>query len=231
MSMRPARSPVFPRFSRSVLGVFGGLLGGLAGASGLFAVGAVVVLASRPAQASIVMALELSDLVQQADQIVVVDVLSQHADWDTKHQRILSTIELEVVERWKGNGATGGAASDRITVVQPGGTVGDLTMTVTGLSTFTPGERALVFLRGNAASAHVLGMGQGKRRVRFEAATNRWLVHAPDLRNATLVKPRLASPAAGPAAGSLQRVVPPSGETALDDLRAQVKALIGTTPR
>jgi hypothetical protein len=106
-----------------------------------------------------------------------------------------------------------------------------LTMTVTGLSTFTAGERALVFLRGDAAAAHVVGMSQGKRRVRFEAATNKWLVHAPDLRDATLVKRRLATPAAGPAAGSLQRVVPPARETALDDFRAQIKALIGTTPR
>jgi len=229
MSMRPTRSLVFPRTLRSVHGALGVFLGGLGWAASLFVGGAF--LESRSAQASIVMALELPDLVQQADQIALVDVLSQHADWDSKHERILSTVELKVVERWKGDRAAGDAASDRITVVQPGGTVGDLTMTVTGLSTFTAGERALVFLRGNVSAAHVVGMGQGKRRVRFEAATNRWLVHAPDLRNATLVKPRVATPAAGPAAGSLQRVTPPAGETALDDLRVQVKALMGTTAR
>jgi len=57
------------------------------------------------------------------------------------------------------------------------------------------------------------------------------VVHAPDLRNATLVKRRLATPAAGAATGSIQRVVPPARETALDDFREQVKALLGTTPR
>jgi len=226
MFMRPPRRPLLPRLSKSVRRA----LGGVGWVAGLLACGAVF--QSRPAQASIVMALDLPDLVQRADHIALVDVLSQHADWDSKHERILSTIELKVVERWKGGGATAsGAPSDRITVIQAGGTVGDLTMTVTGLSTFAAGERALVFLRGDATAAHVVGMSQGKRRVRFEAATNQWLVHAPDLHDATLVKPRLATPAAGAAAGSLQRVIPPAREATLDDFRAQVKAIIGTTPR
>src|SRR4051794_36092267 len=120
MPMRPFRRPFFARFLRSVRCV----LGGVGWAAGLLAGGAV--LQSRPARASIVMALDLPDLVQQADQIALVDVLSQHADWDSKHERILSTIELRVVERWKGNGsAPGGAAtpaagapSDRIMVIQ-----------------------------------------------------------------------------------------------------------------
>lgn len=184
------------------------------------------------ARASIVLALDLPDLVKQADHIALVDVVSQHADWDTKHQRIISSIEVSVVERWKGASATtAGVTGDRMTILQPGGTVGDLTMTVTGLSTFRAGERALVFLRGDATAAHVVGMSQGKRRVHFEASTNRWLVHAPDLNQATLVKPRVATPASGEAAGSLQRVVPPARDTALEDFRAQVKALLGTSTR
>ena len=156
---------------------------------------ATTLLGSR-AWSSIVMALDLSELVTQADHIAVVDVTSKHADWDAKHERILSTIELQVVERWKGQPAAG-ASGDRITVIQPGGTVGDLTMTVTGLSTFVPGERALVFLRGDATAANVLGMSQGKRLVRYEATTQKWLVHAPDLRQMTLVKKPIQTPATG----------------------------------
>src|SRR5438132_9343092 len=153
MSMRPPRSPLAPRLSKSVRRVSCGVLGAVGWVAGLLAGGAVF--QSRPAQASIVMALDLPDLVQQADHIALVDVLSQHADWDSKHERILSTIELKVVERWKGRGApASGVPSDRITVIQAGGTVGDLTMTVTGLSTFAAGERALVFLRGDATAAH-----------------------------------------------------------------------------
>src|SRR5699024_10782450 len=98
-------------------------------------------------------------------------------------------------------------------------------------SRFSAGERALVFLRGEATSAHVGGMSQGKRRVRFEATSNRWLVRGPDLREATLVKPRVSTPASGNVSGSLQRVVPQIRETALDDLRAEVKSLLGTTSR
>lgn len=179
--------------------------------------------ASRAANASIVMALDLPALVQQADHIALVDVVSQRSDWDVKHERILSTIDLKVVERWKGQVSSG---EDRITIVQPGGTVGDLTMTVTGLSTFTPGERALVFLRGTTASAHVLGLSQGKRLVRYETASKKWLVHAPDLRQTTLVKPPVASPVHGTSAAQTVRALPGVRETGLDDFRAEVKALL-----
>src|SRR5436190_14153070 len=177
--------------------------------------GAATTSASRPAQASIVVAMDLSDLVKRAEHIVLVDVLSKQADWDSKHERILSTIELKVVERWKGQTPTGGA-EERITVVQPGGTVGDLTMTVTGLSAFAPGERALLFLTGTTQNAHVLGMSQGKRAVRFDTSSQRWIVHAPDLRQTTVVRPRISSPS-GTAAAPLQRTVPAFREAALDD--------------
>ena len=190
---------------------------------------ATTLLGSR-AWSSIVMALDLSELVTQADHIAIVDVTSKHADWDAKHERILSTIELQVVERWKGQPAAG-ASGDRITVIQPGGTVGDLTMTVTGLSTFVPGERALVFLRGDATAANVLGMSQGKRTLRFEKASKTWMVHAPDLRQATLVKPRVMTPQSGAPAGSLVPAAPSVRETGLDDLRTRVKALLATRAR
>ena len=127
MSMRASRLPLLPRLSMSARRALAGVLGGVGVgwvSAGLLAFGAVLL--SRPAQASIVMALDLPDLVQQADHIALVDVLSQHADWDSKHERILSTIELKVVERWKGRGApASGVPSDRITVIQAGGTVGD----------------------------------------------------------------------------------------------------------
>jgi hypothetical protein len=190
----------------------------------------VTLLAPGPARASIVMALDLPDLVRQADHIALVDVVSQQSAWDTKHERIISTVELAVVERWKG-AAPPGAASDHLTIVQPGGTVGDLTMTVTGLSTFSPGERALVFLRGASTNAQVLGMSQGKRLVRFEATSKKWLVHAPDLRQTTLVKAPLQTPASGAAGLRPVRVTPTVRETGLDELRTQVQSLLRTTSK
>ena len=186
---------------------------------------------SRPAVASIVVAMDLPAMVQQADHIAVVDVVSTSADWDAKHEKIFTTVELNVVERWKGAPVAG--APDHLRVIQPGGTVGDLTMTVTGLSTFSPGERALVFLRGTATNARVLGLGQGKRPMRLESSSGKWLVSRPNMRQATLVKPRSATPVSGDTAGKVSPIVPaaPSAESArdraLEEMRSEVKSLLG----
>jgi hypothetical protein len=190
------------------------------------------------AEASIVVAMDLPALVQQAEHIAVVDVVSTSADWDAKHERIFSTIDLKVVERWKGTAPSTG--EDRLRIVQPGGTVGDLTMTVTGLSTFTVGERALVFLRGTANHARVLGMSQGKRPMRFVATSGKWMVGAPNLHQATLLKPRDPATTSGKLPTSLPPAATPTTPTPtaattrereVEALRTEVKALVGTAGR
>jgi len=70
--------------------------------------------------ASLVLALDLPTMVSRAEHVAVVDVASVKADWDAHHEQILTTIDLVVVESWKG----GDAPSSHLTVVQPGGTVG-----------------------------------------------------------------------------------------------------------
>lgn len=136
------------------------------------------------AHASIMIGLDLPAMVQQADHIAVVEVESVKSAWDERHERIFTTVQLKVIEKWK---TAGVAATERLTVVQPGGTVGDIRMTVTGLGTFVPGERSLVFLRGPAERAQVVGMTQGKRAMKYQAASRTWLVAPPDLRQAHLV--------------------------------------------
>jgi hypothetical protein len=194
--------------------------------------------APRGADASIMIALDLSNLVQQADHIAVVEVGSVTAAWDEKHERIYSTIQLKVIERWKGTG--GDAAAESLTVVQPGGTVGDLRMTVFGMSTFVPGERSLVFLRGPAQHAQVVGMTQGKRSMRYESAARTWMVAPADLRHAKLVRPppghSIAPTALSSAPASAQSAPPvattPGRDLAVrdlpvDDIRNEIKRLIG----
>jgi len=203
------------------------------------AIGALVALPAlssfRPAAASIVVAMDLPALVKQADHIAVVDVLSTSADWDAKHQKIFTTVELRVIERWKGAPPSGTA--DHLRIVQPGGTVGDLTMTVTGLSTFSPGERALVFLRGTATNARVLGLGQGKRPMRLESSSGKWMVSHSRLHQTTLVKPPAPASASGGAPGQtagkavpIVPTTPPADATrerGLDEMRSEVKSLLG----
>jgi len=104
-------------------------------------------------------------------------------------------------------------------VVQPGGTAGDMTMVVFGMSRFTAGERALVFLQGPATGARVVGMAQGKRLVQRDAASGRWLVHVPDHSGASFIRNAPTPPATS---------VPVFEAAArpLDDLRAEVRDLV-----
>ena len=180
----------------------------------------VLTLSAPAARASLVLALDLPTMVTRAERVAVVDVVSVKSDWDARHEQILSTVDLIVVESWKG----GDAPASHLTIVQPGGTVGDLTQTVHGMSRFVPGERAVVFLAGTAARASVVGMAQGKRLVRRDAASGRMLVHVPDKSGATFLR---TTPASANAPVFDLRARP------LDDLRADVRTLMtkpSTTP-
>jgi len=196
----------------------------IAAAAAALSVFGVLTLSAPPARASLVLALDLPTMVTRADRVAVVDVVSVKSDWDAHHEQILSTVDLIVVESWKG----GDAPASHITIVQPGGTVGDLTQTVHGMSRFVPGERAVVFLTGTAARASVVGMAQGKRLVRRDAASGRMIVHVPDKSGATFIRTTPASTTAP--------VFDLRGRP-LDDLRADVRTLMtkasttpGTTP-
>jgi hypothetical protein len=181
-----------------------------------FAVALLTAGVASPARASLVLALDLPTMVTRADTVAVVDVASVKADWDANHEQILTTIDLVVVESWKG-GASSGA---HLTVVQPGGTVGDLTQTIHGMTRFVPGERAVVFLSGRPDRGAVVGMAQGKRLVRRDTATGRFMVHAPDKAGATFIR---STPSSTPSPVFDLRVRP------LDELRADVRALAAKT--
>lgn len=167
---------------------------------------------AAPVRASLVLALDLPTMVSRAEHVAVVDVASVKSDWDARHEQILTTIDLVVVESWKG----GDAPSSHLTVVQPGGTVGDLTQTIHGMTRFVPGERAVVFLSGRPERLTVVGMAQGKRGVRRDDATGRFLVHAPDKAGATFIRSTTTT-----------RPSPVFEHNArpLEDLRADVRAL------
>ena len=162
------------------------------------------------ARASLLRAMSLGELTHSADRIVVGTVLSVDASWDVQHRRILSTIEVNVEENWKGLTA----ASQRITIVQPGGSVGELEMTVHGMPAFSAGERAVLFLQGQRRF-QVVGMGQGKRTLSWDGASNRWLAESPDTEGVVEVGP-------GASLRQVKRIRPVS----LSDLHAQVLRII-----
>jgi len=171
----------------------------------------------RAGHASLVLALDTNELTKRADHIAVADVLSVQSAWDQSHKKIFTTIELSVVESWKG----GTQPASHITVVQPGGTVGDIAMTVFGMSHFTPGERTLVFLRGTTGAAGVVGMAQGKRPMTRDAASGKWTVGLSNSAGLERVSPTGNKPSTSPATE-----VPRS----LDDMRGQVQQILRAQP-
>jgi hypothetical protein len=164
------------------------------------------------AVASMVLAMELPELTAKSERIVVGEVMAVRSGWDKSHKRILSTIEIQVAEAWKG----AMPADGRLTLVQPGGAVDGIEMRVHGLPAFEAGERAVLFLRGAAARPMALvGMGQGKRGLRFEPVAKRWMVDGGD---------RSAAVSFDPQGKPLP--VAPVASLPLDELRRQVRSLM-----
>jgi hypothetical protein len=170
-------------------------------------------LVARVSDASLVLALDTTELTKRADHIAVADVLTVQSAWDQAHKKIFTTIELSVVESWKG----GAKPASHITVMQPGGTVGDIAMTVFGIPQFTPGERGLFFLRGTPAAAGVVGMAQGKRPMLRDATSGKWTVGVAS--GAGLERM--------PLKGAPTTV---EGPRSLDEMRGQVQQILKAQP-
>ena len=170
------------------------------------------------ARASLVEAMDLAALASAAQRIVVGEVVSVSSAWDAEHRRIFTTTVVKVAETWKSDGAP----AERLKVVQLGGSVGDIEMRVHGLAAFQVGERAVLFLGtggisgpASSRSYHVVGLGQGKRPLRFDGLAHRWLVDGGDRSAAFVSGPR----------GEIQ---PARAEAALplDELRLRVRKLV-----
>ncbi len=177
---------------------------------------AFAALVGRTSQASLVLALDTTELTKRADHIAVADVVSVQSAWDQSHKKIFTTIELSVVESWKG----GAQPASHITVVQPGGTVGDIAMTVFGMSQFTPGERALLFLRGSTGAAGVVGMAQGKLPMTRDAASGKWTVGIASRAGLERV----------PLKGTAPTGATVEGPRSLDDMRGHVQQILKARP-
>jgi hypothetical protein len=113
---------------------------------------------------------------------------------------IVTYAEIVTASAWRGSPPA------RVTVVTPGGVVGDLGQRVDGMATFHVGEEVVVFVaRAGAGTWRVAGAAQGKFRVEGGQAT-------PDLTGTTFVERRSAL-------GERR-----SGRMAVDELERRVRA-------
>jgi hypothetical protein len=180
----------------------------------LFAAPVAAFFTARPAHASLVLAMDLPSLTEEADRVVVGEVMSVKSAWDAEHRRILTTVEVQVAEAWKGEMPSGRT----LKIVQPGGVVDDIEMKVHGLPRFSTGERAVLFLRGSAINASLVGLGQGKRGLSLDQGTRRWMA-APADRSAAVKVDERGQMQPAPASPGDERMP-------LDDLRSRVRALL-----
>jgi hypothetical protein len=175
------------------------------------ALGLLGLLIPSLAVGSLIQAMDLAELTARADRIVVAQVVSTSSEWDSSGRNIHTRIEIKVEETWKGSVAVG----QRMIIVQPGGSVGDIEMRVHGMPSFAPGEKAVLFLAGQGAP-RVVGMSQGKRPLRWDGTVKRWVAEAAEY---SAVVRRDSQ-------GHLQPA-PPEPALGLAELRQRVRALVG----
>lgn len=116
------------------------------------------------AHATTLLALDVPGLATRSDAVVRGRVVSTRARITGDGARIMTDAEIDVLEVLKG------PAAAHVTVMQPGGVVGDVGQVVHGVAAFVPGEEVVVFLEARGARATVTGMLQGRFVVDRQAA-------------------------------------------------------------
>ncbi len=114
----------------------------------------------------------------------VVDVRSY---WNEKKTKIFTSARVAVEEKYKGS------AGGTIDVVQLGGVVGNVKVTVQGALAWTQGEEVILFLEpldtvsAGPAEYQVSGFSQGKFNVMRDARTGKAYVHRLELEDTELL--------------------------------------------
>ncbi|MFY9802732.1 MAG: hypothetical protein WA211_20170 [Candidatus Acidiferrales bacterium] len=120
------------------------------------------------ARATTLERMSLAKMAQTAQLIVRAQCLANSTTWDAGE--IWTFTSFAVEGAWKG--APPGAAA-RLTVRLLGGSVGNLTSTVSGVPRFRPGEEVILFLEPTArGDFSIVSWIQGTFRIHRDARTN-----------------------------------------------------------
>ena len=124
------------------------------------AVSALMSLMPVAAHATISRAVDFDDKVANSAAIVVGKCVSQQSRWDADREWILTYSTFSVEKTLKGQ------PTQQITLVTPGGTVGNITQDVIGVPKFREGEENVVFVRNSQAGPTVAFLEQGSYHLR-----------------------------------------------------------------
>lgn len=128
--------------------------------AGLLAVLALLTISApsvHRARASVVLALDLAELVAEADHVLVVTAVAEHARWSRNGKQIVTDVELRNEQTLKGPARPGQV----LVATRLGGTLGELALQVPGEARLGAGQRALVFLEASDGELRFVGMSQG----------------------------------------------------------------------
>ncbi len=162
------------------------------------------------ANATTLLALDVPALTKGSSVVVRATVRSVAARWTQDGGRIMTDAVLEVTEPWKG------AAGKQLTVMQPGGVVGEIGQMVHGTAKFTVGEDVVVFLEPRGDRFLLTGMLQGKFKVETSSDGKAVFARQASEGDALLVDP-----------ATRQAVHPAAVVMPIETLRAQVLAASG----
>ena len=123
---------------------------------------AAVALSPTLAKATVLQAKSLDDKVENASSIVLGRCVTEQSRWDASHKLILTYTTFRVEKMIKGQPA------QEVTVVTPGGTIGNVAQDAIGVPRFQPGEDHVVFVRDTRSGPTVLYFEQGAYEVAAE---------------------------------------------------------------
>ena len=113
---------------------------------------------SKLTSSSIIVKLNIEELVAQSDWIVIGVVTEKKSLWDTQHSQI-HTLVILAVEEW----VKGKPKGNEIIIKIPGGQVGEVSQRVGSAPSFRIDEEVLVFLQSqDGDTIRVVGDQQGK---------------------------------------------------------------------
>lgn len=125
----------------------------------MFSAAMLSLLAPMKAGATITRAVSFDQKVENAASILVGRCVRQESRWDDAHKWILTYSTFQVEKSMKGGG------TGEVTIVTPGGRVGDVAQEVVGVPRFREGDEHVLFVRNSQVGPTVLYLEQGAYRV------------------------------------------------------------------
>jgi hypothetical protein len=133
--------------------------------------------------------MDVTALTRAASDVVRVRVTSSRSAWTDEHRRLVTLVEVEVLDRWKGR------AASTLTVVQPGGVLDGIGQHVAGVARLVAGEELVLFLEREGPAHRTVGLSQGVYRVVRDSTSLPPRAVPANLQGLALVSPPGPAPA------------------------------------